>query len=90
MAFLGELERLVPPPPNCHHAIMAAKYGSDVVGWEDKLAVQVNDGGVFRCYFVEPDDFTKTPEALAAEMRASMDARHQNEQFGVALGQFVQ
>ena len=62
------LESKAPPPAKCHHAITYARYGSDESGWDDKLALQVNQGGVFQCLFLDEEDFTKSPSALVAEI----------------------
>ena len=80
ITFLKELERLVPPPANCHHAITYAQYGSDASGWEDKLAVQVNTSGVFLCIFLDESDCDCGPDDLAG-------ARHLAEQVAEAAQQ---
>lgn len=63
--FLMSLERLVPPPPKCHHVLLHSRYGSESSGWEDKLAVQVNVNGVFHAFFLEEKDFESKPFMLA-------------------------
>jgi hypothetical protein len=87
--LLIELERLVPPPPLCHHAITYAQFGSDAKGWEDKLALQVNVGGVFHCLFVEEDDFDKDPARLAFEAAELLKTLSPSAQAGVGPGQYV-
>lgn len=39
--FLKALEVAIPPADKCHHAIVYCKYGNDVDGWEDKLAIHI-------------------------------------------------
>jgi hypothetical protein len=57
--FLRDLERAVPPLPACHHSITYAQYGSDMAGWEDKLALQVYFEGRFHCFFLDDGDLEK-------------------------------
>jgi len=59
--FLKGLEAAVPPPENCHHAITFARYGE----W-DALALQVNIGGKFRCFFINDEDIDRGPESTIA------------------------
>jgi hypothetical protein len=68
LEFLKELESAIPPPPMCHHAITFAKYGSDEHGWQEKLALQINHGGLFHCFFLETDDFDKPINILVTEI----------------------
>lgn len=67
LIFLKALESRIPPPPYCHHALTYAQYGSDEAGWEEKLALQINAGGKFHCFFIEPGDFEKG-DGLIAEI----------------------
>jgi len=69
---LTGLEVSLPPSKNGHHAITAARYGSDEAGYEDKLALQINDNGVFRCLFIEEDDLERTPEQFILEVKAAL------------------
>jgi hypothetical protein len=62
--LLKRLEAAVPPPPKCHHAITFARYGSDEVGWTDKLALQVNANHTFYCFFLEEDDLPDDPQRV--------------------------
>lgn len=63
--FLKEMERLVPPPRGAHHAVRFGQYGSDETGWDDKLCLQLNDGGSLSMFFLDAEDFESTPERLA-------------------------
>ena len=66
--FLKELEMQLAPPAKCHHSICYCRYGSNETGWEDKLGVFVNDGYVFETYFLDDEDFNKTPTELVEEI----------------------
>jgi len=62
---LKQLEVVVPPQPGTHHAITYAKYGNLVDGWEDRLALQIqNSNKTFTCLFIEEDDLEGSPEEL--------------------------
>jgi hypothetical protein len=63
--LLKSLESIVAPPPNCHHAITYAKFGSDETEWQDELALQVNKDGEFLCFFLDDEDFAQKPEEVA-------------------------
>jgi len=69
IAFLKDLERLLPPPLHCHHALTYAQYGSDKAGWEDKLALQINRGGTFLCVFLDESDCDFRPDDLVGARR---------------------
>jgi hypothetical protein len=86
--LLRAVEKAIPPPKNCHHALVAAKFGSDEVGWQDKLALQVNRDGRFHAFFLDEEDFAKEPKKLAADILALLDEPG-DPQFGVGLGQFI-
>lgn len=62
--FLKQLETALPPPPHCQHSISYARYGSDDQGWDDKLALNINDGGMFDVLLFDDDDFSGTPAQL--------------------------
>ena len=66
--LLKNLEAAVPPPQNCHHALMYSQYGSDEDGWEDKLALQINRSGRFQTLFLDEEDFKKPGTALISEI----------------------
>ncbi len=89
LELLRTLESEVPPPPKCHHAITRAHYGSDEKGWVEKLAVQINDGGKFYCFFIDQDDCYKSAVALASEIAEVHAKQLQGAQLGKALGQYV-
>lgn len=72
--LLKAIEREITPPARCHHALMYTQHGSDETGWEDRLSLQINRMGVFHCWFLDPGDFDKTPDQLAAEISALMPA----------------
>ena len=87
--FLRRLEADVPPPPDCHHAITFARYGSDEAGWEDKLALQVNRDGVFHCFFLEESDCLQAPADIAASICTLLaEPTPPNAQLGVGMGQY--
>lgn len=86
---LKGLEVVVVPSPKGHHAITFARFGSDGVGWEDKLALQVNDGGIFRCFFLDEEDLERTPEQIISEIVKLLKQPMSNEQLGVSGVQYV-
>jgi hypothetical protein len=59
LEFLKQLEKAVPPPDKCHHALMYSQYGSEETKWEDKLCLQVNVNGVFFPFFLDDDEFNE-------------------------------
>ncbi len=88
--LLKGIEERVPPPPYCHHALTYAQYGSDQEGWEDRLALQINQNGVFRCVFLDEGDFDKNSYNLVADIVEMLKSPPVgNEQIGIALGQYV-
>jgi hypothetical protein len=89
--FLRVLEQRIQPPRNCHHVITYAQYGSDDEGWNEKLAVQVNDRGNFYAFFIDDDDFSAPPDALAEEiaMLHAKQLAERDRQKSVALGQYA-
>lgn len=89
--LLKGLEKAVPPPPRCHHAITFAQYGSDTEGWQDRLALQVNHEGRFHCFFLDDRDLTgdlykRVIEPVRIAIAAGQTA---SEQMGVAFGQYL-
>lgn len=68
---------------------MLAHYGSDVEGWEEKLGLQINVLGVFHAFFLDEEDFDKSPELLSDELFDLLKQKNPAAQLGVALGQFV-
>lgn len=89
IAFLKLTEETIVPPAHCHHAIVFAQYGSDSTGWVDQLALQINDGGKFFAYFIEPKDFGLGVGSLVAEIARRHAERSALAQQGVTIGQFV-
>lgn len=91
MRFLKLLEENIPPPERCHHVITFAQFGSDETGWNDRLALQVNDQGKFYCFFLDDEDFTLDPEHLVLGVMANLVKAKDDPatQFGVQLGQFL-
>lgn len=87
--LLKAMEAAIPPPKNCHHALVFAQYGNDVDGWEDRLALQINNAGVLPTYFLDDQDLDKDPAALAAEVLAMETDRNADTQLAVAIGQFI-
>lgn len=88
--FLKALEAEVPPPPNCHHVLTFARFGSDEdgVGWSDQLALQVNLDGEFVAFFLEEVDFQKPIGDLVAYI-AKQCSPIDGAQLGVGVGQFI-
>lgn len=72
ISFLKQLESIVPPLPNGHHGIHYAQYGSDSVGWTDKLALSIYWHGTFQTFFLEEDDVLGTPDAAVAVIVAEL------------------
>jgi hypothetical protein len=68
LEFLLLLESTVPPPLNCHHVILAAKYGSDKEGWNNRLAVQINVNGKFQCFFLDDADLATEAAVLVSRI----------------------
>jgi hypothetical protein len=85
---LKNLEAAIPPPPNCHHAITYAQYGSDETGWEDRLALQVNKEGTFHCVFIDAEDFLKPVMQFVFGVVECVNAPG-DFQKGVGPGQYV-
>jgi hypothetical protein len=86
---LKQLEAAIPPPQHCHHAITFARYGSDLTGWEDKLALQINSGGKFHCFFLDDQDFRTEPARFVESVVHLMSEHDENAQLGVAFGQYT-
>lgn len=68
--FLRELDLRIPPPHECHHAFMRLKYGSDDTNWTEKmgLAVKVTADAPQLIYFLDEQDFAKSPAELAQDI----------------------
>ncbi len=67
--FFKQLEAAIPPSPNCHHVICYAQYGSDEDGWEDRLAVKINQSGEILCFFIESEDEEKSVAELVRSFK---------------------
>jgi hypothetical protein len=70
---------------------MYSQYGSDDTVWEDKLALQMNLGGIFYCFFIDNEDFEVTVPQFIGRLQQQVvlalgDPRSQR---GVAQGQFI-
>jgi hypothetical protein len=89
LEFLKALELAIIPPKNCHHCLMFSQYGSDEVGWNDRLALQVNNAGTFQCFFLEESDFQKPIHQLVSEIALLVESPVFNTQYGVAMGQHL-
>lgn len=87
--LLGRLESEIPPPPNCHHVICRAEWGSHDTNWEERFALQINDGGNFFCYFIDEADLLKNASDLADEIVAIHRKENPKAQLAVAAGQFI-
>ena len=85
--FLKELERILPPPAGCHHAITYAQYGSYDEGWSDRLALQVNHRGRFYCFFIEDKDLLKGFSRVVREIQAALQCSEELQP-GVGFGQY--
>lgn len=68
IAFLKLLEKVVIPCPRCHHSITYAQYGSDVVGWEDRLVLNIMLRQQFHVLFLDDEDLEKDPVVLVREV----------------------
>ena len=90
IGLLREIENAIPPPTNCHHVLTRAQFGSDEKGWEERLALQVNQDGKFWCFFLGDADFEKTPKVLAHEVRVLIETPDPAAQIGIGLGQYVE
>lgn len=82
--FFKALEQAFPPPPNCHHALTYAQYGSDDAGWSDMLAFQINIGGKFHSFFLGDEDFAHVDVTI----HAIAESLAESGQLGVPLGQY--
>jgi hypothetical protein len=87
--MLKRLEFLAPPPPNCHHAITYAEYG-EPGDWHERLALQVNYGGEFLCFFLQDEDFAQEPVSIANEVAEQIRKGTAGMQRGVAMGQYLE
>jgi hypothetical protein len=87
--FLKRLEHVIPPPNKCHHSITYAKYGSDLDGWTDELALQLNIDGKFVCVFLDEADFDYTIDELIASIGNSINDKNFKPQLGVGPGQYI-
>jgi hypothetical protein len=75
MTLLNSLETALPPPAGAHHAITAARYGSEGAGWDDRLALHLMLDGERVTLFLDDDDFASSTDALVAEIVACNAAR---------------
>ena len=73
LLLLKELEKQLPPPKKCHHAMHYAKYGNNEVGWVDKLALTVNIDGLFTTLFLEDSDFNKPVGVVCSEIISQLN-----------------
>jgi len=61
--LLLQLEAAAPPiVPHTHHCLMVTKYGSDEIGWTNKLTLQMNVNGNFQSFFIDDKDLEKPVE----------------------------
>jgi hypothetical protein len=63
IAFLRSLEEVVPPPAGCHHVLAYARYGTKDQ-YTHQLALQVNVGGFFTCYFLNDADIENAEKTI--------------------------
>ena len=77
MTLLRSLEAELPPPAGAHHAITAARYGSDETGWEDRLALHLMLDGERVTLFLDDDDFAAAPDTVAADVVRLNGARRE-------------
>jgi hypothetical protein len=70
--LLKGLEVSIPPPANCHHAIMFMA-GSTEHGPDDKLALHVNRNGAFHVLFLDDADLRIAPSVLIANIVAILE-----------------
>jgi hypothetical protein len=81
LSLLVALERRIPPPPNCHHAITRTPYGSDEHGWQDQLGLHVWVGGKMQTFFMGDDgnDLDRPVDVVVEEIAAHVDRRQGGE-----------
>lgn len=89
MNWLKAIEVELPPPPRCHHAITYAQYGSDETGWEDKLALQLNIGGKFFCFFLDDYDFEISVERFLSRLAFELEKPESSFQLGIGAGKYI-
>jgi len=82
--LLKTIEEFIPPPANCHHCLTFARYGE-----EEKLALQVNKGGVFHCIFLDEDELQSTPRETAIAIALLLNSDMVDPQLGVGPGQYT-
>lgn len=88
--LLLQLEAAAPPiVPHTHHCLMVTKYGSDEIGWTNKLTLQMNVNGNFQSFFIDDKDLEKPVEDVVAEVIALLKAptpyTQTSSQAGLAL-----
>jgi hypothetical protein len=67
--FLLELRKLIPSPPGQEPVISIRQYGSNKDGWQSRLGVTVFHETTGRVFWLEDQDFLRTPEDLAESVR---------------------
>lgn len=67
MALLQALEEVFPPPAKGHHAITFNTYGG-----EPRLGLHLHVGAENLTFFLEDEDFEKTPNDIIAEIRSQL------------------
>lgn len=94
LGLLKALEFAVPPPPNCHHCVTYARFGSDAEGWGDRLALQINREGKFYCFFLDDLDLPYDPDdgdlqCVVAKIVLLLQVPDASFQLGVGPGRYV-
>lgn len=90
LEFLQTMEAAFPPPASCHHVLVAAKYGSEEKGWDDRLTVQVNMGdGTFQAFFLNSSDLKKPVTMIVGEIVKLLNSPSGNMQLSTKAGEFT-
>ena len=69
MSFLQTLEENIPVAKGSHHVLRFAQYGSDEVGWDDRLCLEISLPSGIERFFVDDQDLRGSAEAAAARDR---------------------
>lgn len=88
--LLKQLEQRIPPPPNCHHCITYAQYGSDETGWTDQLALQINRDGKWHCFFLDQRNLDTSIQTTVDDIAGQVLGEiPKSAQLGFGPGQFL-
>lgn len=82
--ILKDLEKVIPPTKLGHYAITYARYGNDIDGCQDELALQINDDGKFYTVFLDENDFDN-PELIKNLQVSIEDIRNNNDKYQLGV-----